>query len=118
MPLARIDTAVTADHPARIEPELSLVPAVPPGERARQLLQDARAAAFEHLKALRSSLAETCALAEAVIHGGDLYTVGAQAVARPLAEELACRAKTLDAMIERHREAMGGSRPLFWSAGS
>ena len=92
---------------ARVEPELSLVPATPAGERARQLLQEARAASLEHLQALKQSIGETRGLSDAVVRGGDLYTVGLQDLARRLAEDLLWRSNTLEALIERQREAAG-----------
>jgi hypothetical protein len=116
MKLVHIETAAKAAA-ARAEPELSLIPAAPAGERARQLLHDARAAALEHLEALQQSIAETSTLSDAVARGGDLYGVGLQDLARRLAEELAWRSKTLDALIERQRDA-ASPRPIFRSAGS
>jgi hypothetical protein len=117
MKLVPVDTAATAAALAtRAEPELSLVPATPAGDRARQLMLEARAAALEHLEALRQSSEETRTLAKAVGYGGDLYTVGLQDFARRMAEDLEWRAKTLEALIERQREASGVRRATFLRA--
>jgi hypothetical protein len=110
MKLVHVETAPTYGPPARPEPGLSLVPASTASERARQLLQDARIAAIEHLEALKASIGETHALSEAVVRGGDLYTVGLQDLARRLTEDLSWRAKTLEALIERQREAAAPRR--------
>jgi hypothetical protein len=102
--------ATSAALAARTEFELSLVPAASPAERARQLMQEARAAALDHLQALQQSMGATRSLAETVAANGDLYGAGLQDLARRLAEELEWRAKTLDTLIERRREAGGGRR--------
>ncbi len=93
--------------PARIEPELSLVPRARPDERALKLYAEARLASFEHLVALETAIGETRALAEAVVDGGDLYGPGVQDLARRLTEELFWRGKSLEAF--RNRLAPAGS---------
>jgi hypothetical protein len=118
MQLARIDTAGAAAVSARPEPELSLVPTAAAGERAHQLLQNARAAALEHLEGLRQSICETRGLAAVVVDGGDLYAVGVLELARRMSEDLDWRARTLEALIERQREAAGVRRATFRRAGS
>ena len=90
---------------ARPERELSLVPPAPPGERARKLLMEAKAASFEHLEALETALASARDLAQGVIDGGELYGPGLHEFSRTLAEDLLWRSKTLEALVERQRKA-------------
>src|SRR5579862_9082638 len=98
MQLVHVETAPPAAPAGRPEPELSLVPPAAPGERARQLLQEARSAALEHLQLLQQSIAETRALAETIARNGDLYGVGVEDLARRLAADLEWRSKTLEAL--------------------
>jgi hypothetical protein len=86
---------------ARVEPELSLVPAAAPGERARQLLSEARSISLEHLAALQAAIIGARDLADEVVAAGDLYAVGLQDFARRFSEELFWRAKALEALVER-----------------
>ena len=95
---------------ARAEPELSLVPAATAGERAQRLMLEARAASLEHLEALQRSIAETRALAETVVQGGDLYAAGVHDLAGRLAEDLLWRSRSLEALIERLREVAHAHR--------
>jgi hypothetical protein len=90
---------------ARAERELSLVPQAPPGERARKLLMDAKAASLEHIEALEAALASARDLAQGVIDGGELYGPGLHEFSRTLAEDLLWRSKTLEALVERQRKA-------------
>ncbi len=115
MKLVHVEAAAVAQ---RAEPGLSLVPAAPAGERANQLLQEARAAALEHLHALKAQIEQTRACAQSIVRGGDLYTVGLHDLAGRLAEELDWRGKTLEALIERQAEAGGVRRPTFRGVGS
>jgi hypothetical protein len=106
MNVIRIDAGAPAKGAAaKVEPELSLVAASPAAERARQLLAQARVASLEHIEALKASLAQTQALAEAVVQGGDLYAPGLHDFSRRMAEDLRWRARTLDALAERQRDA-------------
>lgn len=90
---------------AKPDPELSLVAAAPAAERARQLMAQAKAVSLEHIAALQASLAQTQALAEAVVQGGDLYAPGLHDFSRRMAEDLLWRARTLEALAERQRDA-------------
>jgi hypothetical protein len=89
----------------RPERELSLVPQVPPGERARKLMMEAKAASLEHLEALEAALASARDLAQGVIDGGELYGPGLHEFSRTLAEDVLWRAKTLEALVDRQRKA-------------
>jgi hypothetical protein len=94
--------------PARAEPGLSLVPAAAAGERARELLRQARTAALEQLAALAAAVAHARDLARSVAEGGaDLYGPGPQDLAARLADDLTGRLQTLQALTERR----GGRRP-------
>jgi hypothetical protein len=90
---------------ANAEAELTLVAAAPAAERARQLMAQAKAVSLEHIEALKTSLAQTQALADAVVQGGDLYAPGLHDFSRRLAEDLLWRARTLEALAERQRDA-------------
>jgi hypothetical protein len=105
MNVIRMDGASAKSESGRTDPELNLVNAAPAGERARQLLAQARSVSLEHLKALQDTLAEAQALSEAVVQGGDLYTPGLHDFARRLAEDIRWRAGTLEALTERQRIA-------------
>jgi hypothetical protein len=105
MNVIRMEGSSAKSETARTEPELSLVTPASAGERARQLLAQARGVSLEHLKALQDALAEAQALSEAVVQAGDLYTPGLQDFARRLAEDLHWRAGTLTALTERQRAA-------------
>ena len=105
-----VQTQSTA--PERPELELSVIPPAPAGDRARQLMQEARAAALDHLEALKASIGQTITLSQNLVLAGDLYGVGLQDLARRLTDELEWRAKTLEALIERQREA-SSPRPTF-----
>jgi hypothetical protein len=105
--IARIETHRTALVVARTEPELSLVRAAAPGERAQQLLAEARAVSLEHLAALQAALSVTRELAQEVVEAADLYGPGLEDFAGRLAEDLFWRGKTLEALAARQSEATG-----------
>ena len=106
MKALQVETTSPASLAAvRPERELSLVPQAPPGERARKLMMDARAASIEHLEALEAAIASARELAQGVIDGGDLYGPGLHEFSRTLAEDLLWRSKTLEALVERQRKA-------------
>lgn len=108
--IARIETRRTAIVAARAEPELSLVRAVAPGERAQQLLAEARTVSLEHLAALQAALAVTRELAQELVEAGEVYGPGLEDFAGRLAEDLFWRAKSLEALAARQSEA-AGSKP-------
>ena len=106
MNVIRIEGGIPEKKDAgRVEPELSLVASPSAGERARQLLAQARTVSLEHLKALQQAIAEAQVLSEAVVQGGDLYTPGLHDFAKRLSEDLLWRTKTLEALTERQRIA-------------
>ena len=106
MNVIRIDGSIPEKNNAgQIEPERGLVASAAAGERARQLLAQARMVSLEHLKALQQAVAEAQVLSEAVVQGGDLYTPGLHDFAKRFADDLLWRAKTLEALTERQRIA-------------
>ena len=105
MNVIRMDGVSANDEIGRTEPELSVVSPASAGDRARQLLVQARSVSLEHLQALQDALAQAQALSEAVVQGGDLYTPGLHDFTRRLAEDLRWRAGTLEALTERQRIA-------------
>jgi len=105
--IARIETHRTAMVVARTEPELSLVPSPSPGQRAQQLLSEARAVSLEHLAALEAAISATRDLARDVVEAGDVYGPGLEDFARRLAEDLFWRGKTLETLAARQSEAAG-----------
>jgi hypothetical protein len=108
MKVLPIDATAPKQPTARSEPELNLVPTTPAGERARQLLLQAKAVSLEHLQALEDALVQARTLSEAVVEAGDLYGPGLHDFAKRLAEELSYREKTLEALTERQRAAARG----------
>ncbi len=106
MKALQVETSETAPRPAiRPERELSLVPSAPPGERARRLLLEARAASLEHVQALEAAIASARDLAQGVVDGGDLYGPGLHEFSRILVEDLLWRSKNLEALVDRQRKA-------------
>lgn len=88
-------------------PSISLVAAPSPALKARQLLDEARRAALEHLRQLQSSMETVRALADSVVEGGELYAPGLPELAGRLSEDLFWRAKTLEMLSQRQRDAFG-----------
>jgi predicted RNA-binding Zn ribbon-like protein len=107
MKALRIDKDESAGPTARTDPELSLVAAAAPAQRARQLLVAAKAASLEHLAVLRESIDATRELSEAVVQGGDLYPAGLSDFVKRFSEELLWRSRTLEALADRQRAALG-----------
>ena len=105
--IARIETHRTALVVARTEPELSLVPSPSPGQRAQQLLAEARTASLEHLAALAAAISATRDLALELVEAGDVYGPGLEDFAGRLAEDLFWRGKTLATLAARQSEAVG-----------
>jgi hypothetical protein len=91
--------------PAPVQLEVALPAAPLAGERARRLYLEARSISLEHIRALQSAIAEARELAQALVHGGDLYVVGLQDFAGRLAGELGSRGRMLEALAERQRVA-------------
>ena len=98
MNVVRIDARPPAGRdPAAVEAASS------PGERARLLLREARAAAIEQLELLQASIQVVRDLSLEVRAGGDAYAVGVRDLAARLAEDLLWRGKALEALTERER---------------
>ena len=91
---------------ARQDTEFSLVPPPAAGERARQLLREARLLSLDHLKALQEAVDAARQLSDSVVEAGELYGPGLNDFARRLSEELLWRGKTLQALSERQRAAV------------
>jgi hypothetical protein len=109
MQVIEIDSALTAKAAlSRPEPELTLVPKSPAGEQALRLFLDARTASLDHLGALQDAIGTARGLAEGVVKGGELYTVGLNDFAKRLRDDLFWRAKTLESLAERQRQAALG----------
>jgi hypothetical protein len=100
---------IPAPRPERADAQIALAPALPPAERARRLMADARAASLEHLDALQAAIGTVISLSEAVVDGGGLYDAGLNDFARRIADDLLWRAKTLEALSERQRLAARSS---------
>jgi len=84
-------------------------------ERARRLLQEAQILAVEEVEALRNTLTEAIARAEAIRDGGEIFPIGVREQARQLASGLPLVAQTLQALSERHlREVTGAPAPPVW----
>jgi hypothetical protein len=79
---------------------LALAPPASAGSRARQLFEEAKAAAFEHMRALEASVAAVRDLAAEVGDGGEVYSPGVRDFAKKLSEELFWKAKTLQKLMQ------------------
>jgi hypothetical protein len=103
MKVIRIDQSLAAAPTGRSEPELALVPPARPGDRARQLMLEARTASVEHLMELGAAISAVRSLAETVVESGDVYGVGLRDFATRLGEDMLWRGKSLQALTERQR---------------
>jgi hypothetical protein len=90
--------------PQRRPPGLGLVEPLPPAVRARHLLEEARAASLEHLRALQAAVATVRDLSDEVVRGGDLYAPGLHELAKNLSEDLFWKSKTLELLSQRQSE--------------
>jgi hypothetical protein len=106
MNVVPIETRTPADAAGRGEPALALVPQLAAGQKALQLLKEARTMSLEHLKALQAAIGAVRELSDGVVESGELYGPGLNDFARRLSEELLWRGKTLDALIERQRDSI------------
>ncbi len=81
--------------------QLTIVPAVPetPAARAARLMTEAKQAATEQVVALEEALAAVTQLAHEIAEGGEAYPVGVRDLCRRMAEDVAHRAQTLDALL-------------------
>jgi hypothetical protein len=83
---------------------LGVIETPPAGLRARQLLEDAREAALEHLRALELAIAAVRDLSDEVVRGSELYGPGLRELARNLSEDLFWKAKTLALLSQRQND--------------
>lgn len=80
-----------------------------PAMRAQELLEQAKAAASEHIVALDQALAHVGTIANEIASGGEIYPDGVRDLCRRLNEEVSLRSKTM-AVIIRKSGAFGQSR--------
>jgi hypothetical protein len=80
-----------------------------PAMRAQELLDQAKAAASEHIAALDQALAQVGTIANEIASGGEIYPDGVRDLCRRLNEEVSLRSKTM-AVIIRKSGAFGQSR--------
>lgn len=80
--------------------------ALAPGERASQLMREARSAAIEHLEALDAAINVVRDLSLDVARGGELYGAGVRDLTARLAEDLLWRSKNLEAFMARERSGV------------
>ena len=89
-------------------PKLVVVPpeiaAETPAARAVKLYAEARGAAMEQVRIVEDSLAKVIALSAEIAEGGEVYPVGVRDLCRRLADDLASRVATLDALAQRNLE--------------
>ncbi|OYX31577.1 MAG: hypothetical protein B7Y99_09980 [Caulobacterales bacterium 32-69-10] len=57
---------------------------------------------MEQVRIVEDSLAKVVALSAEIAEGGDVYPVGVRDLCRRLAEDLAARTATLDALAQRN----------------
>ncbi len=70
-------------------------------ERVRRLQAEARMLAAEQIDQLEAALLTAAKLAQEIADGGDAYHIGARELAGRLAEDLAAKAETLEAITQR-----------------
>ena len=73
-----------------------------PAARAVKLYAEARSAAMEQVRVVEDSLAKVIALSAEIAEGGDVYPVGVRDLCRRMADDLASRVATLDALAQRN----------------
>jgi hypothetical protein len=100
MNVVRIDERLAQPTLAGVEA------AATPAERARLLLQAARAAAVEQLDALDAAIKVVRSLSLEVLDGGDAYSAGVRDLAAHLSEDLLWRGKSLEAHAARERSRL------------
>lgn len=93
-----------AERPGR----LKLVGAAAPqaraetvAERVRKLQNEARALALGQVAEMHEQMRTLATLAEEIAEGGDAYPIGARELARRMAEDLAAKAQTLQAIVSK-----------------
>lgn len=70
-------------------------------ERVKRLQAEAKALAAEQVDQLEATLLSAAGLANEIANGGDAYAIGARELAARLAEDLAAKAETLEAIMAR-----------------
>jgi hypothetical protein len=70
-------------------------------EKIKQLQAEARDLALQQVEALNAALGQVAKLAGEIVDGGDLYPVGAQELARRLADDAGKQSFALMAIAER-----------------
>ncbi|THD62567.1 hypothetical protein [Phenylobacterium sp.] len=80
--------------------------AVAAAVRARQLMAEARSAAFDNLTELVAALETARTLSDSVAAGGELYGVGLRDLASRLSEDLLGRGRSLQALADRERRGL------------
>ena len=70
-------------------------------ERVKRLQEEAKLLAREEIEAFEGQLVVAAKMAETIAKGGDAYPVGIRAMAEQLADELAMRVQSLQAILER-----------------
>jgi hypothetical protein len=73
-----------------------------PAARAIKLYAEARGAALEQVRIVEDSLARVIALSAEIAEGGEVYPAGVRDLCRRLADDLASRSATLDALAQRN----------------
>lgn len=69
--------------------------------RVRRLQDEARSLARDHVAAFGAAMSDLQSLADEIAVGGEAYAPGVRELARRLAEDLAARARTLEAIAGR-----------------
>jgi hypothetical protein len=87
--------------PRRRPHALGVVETPPPGLKARELFEQARAVSVELLCTLESAIATVRSLSDEVVAGGELYAPGLRELARRLSEDLFWTSKTLEQLSQR-----------------
>jgi hypothetical protein len=98
-----------APAPQPLRRAIALVEPAPPAVKALQLYQEAKRASLDHVDQLISAIEITRNLADELVAGGDLYGPGLHDLAMRLGEELLWKARTLQVLAQRQREAVGPS---------
>ena len=80
-----------------------------PAMRAQELLDEAKAAAAEHIAALDAALAAVGTIASEIAAGGEIYPDGVRDLCRRLNDEVSLKSKTM-AVIIRKTGAFSPSR--------
>ncbi len=77
------------------------MPAKTPAMRAQELLDEAKAAAAEHIAALDAALATAGTIASEIAAGGEIYPDGVRDMCRRLNEDVSLKAKTLAVIVRK-----------------